>query len=212
MSKSDTDRFDHTITNLPDTKAAGHKLGTDAVKAINTWMTKNGGNKATIGKLLSLGGIHLSMSEAEKFTRHLKRGVLLAYLTIGGGGKPGVVALKSAFKNENQQALRQRLQAYVTAATTPTPMNQIHRAEGGFGTFEFSQGSWQHANSSASTRGGRFLLQGGRTREQGDVSGATPARRSRAKGPLRTVVRLEHDQGERGQGEGEHEEDPRRDL
>lgn len=148
MAKNDTDRFDETLTNLPDTKAAGFKLGGDAVKAINAWMTKNLGNKAAIGKQASLGGIHLTMSEAEKFTRHLKRGVILAYLTIGGGKDAGVSGLKSAIKNENQQKLRQRLQAYVDVALTPVVANLIHRAEGGFGTFEFSAGSWKHASSS----------------------------------------------------------------
>lgn len=147
MSKTDTDRFDATLTALPDTKAAGYKLGTDAVNAINTWMQRNAGNKALLGKAMSLGGIHLTMSETEKYTRHLKRGVLLASMTLGGGNPAGISALKTAIKNESQTQLRQRLQNYVNAAATPVAQNHVHRAEGGIGTFEFSQGSWQFANT-----------------------------------------------------------------
>jgi len=148
MSKSDSDRFDNTITNLPDTKAAGYALGTKAVTAIQNWIKKNGANKVVLGGQLSLGGIHIRMSEAEKYTRHLKRGIMLAYLTIGGGNKAGINALKNAFKHEKQQALRQRLQAYETSASSPATINKVHIAEGGFGKFEFSKGSWKHANTS----------------------------------------------------------------
>lgn len=149
MSKTDTDRFDATLAALPDTKAAGYKLGTDAVNAINAWMQRNAGNKAQLGKAMSLGGIHLTMSQTEKYTRHLKRGVLLASMTLGGGNPAGIGTLKSAIKNEGQTQLRLRLQTYVNAAMTPVAPNHVHRAEGGFGTFEFSQGSWQYANTKA---------------------------------------------------------------
>lgn len=147
MSKTDTDRFDATLAALPNTMAAGYRLGTDAVAAINAWMLRNAGNKAVLGKAMSLGGIHLTMSETEKYTRHLKRGVLLASMTLGGGNPAGIGALKTAIKNEGQTQLRQRLQAFVAAAAPRAAANQIHRAEGGIGTFEFSEGSWQHGNS-----------------------------------------------------------------
>lgn len=144
MSKEAVDRFDATLANILDDKAAGYRLGTDFVAAITTWMQGGGKTKAQLGKDMSLGGIHFNMSDNEKFLRHLKRGVILAYLTLGNGNTAGVSALKSQLKREDKAQLRNRLTTHITAGAKPVA-NKVMRGSGGFGAFELSAGSWQYA-------------------------------------------------------------------
>jgi len=149
MAKTGTSRFDETLANLGNEKAAGYKLGKDTSEAIKKWMNSNPTKtKEALGSKLSLGGVRLIKNENETYLRHLRRGIILAFITVGDGHDSGISGLKTKIKNENKTALRSRLQKLLPTANAPVT-NKVIKAEGGYGTFELSRGSWKFANSMA---------------------------------------------------------------
>jgi len=146
MAKNNLSRFTDTLTNVVNEKAAGYTLGKKAVDSINTWLKTNPSDKNTLGGKISLGGIRLRKTEDETYLRHLRRGVLLLHRTAGGGNDVSTKTLSGQIKNENKMALRARLQGMIPVAGVAA-VNKVIKAPGGFGTFELSQGSWQHSNS-----------------------------------------------------------------
>lgn len=137
MSKADLDRFTATLDNLTSENIAGFTLGTRVKTAIAEWLRKNPGTtKLHLGGKIGLGGVRIFKDDATTNLRHLRRAVLLAYRTIGGGNDAGMAAVKTRTQNFDKQKLRAELESCLPPVGAAMP--KVVKAEGGFGTFEYA--------------------------------------------------------------------------
>ncbi|MBO0947260.1 hypothetical protein [Fibrella forsythiae] len=123
MGKSNKQRYEETLENLPKDDCAGHLIGGEIVSLISA-LKHDPVQIDKLGGAISMGSKSLfKKPDAVKNIHHLRRGILLAYLTIGGGSSNGLPLLINKIANKGQGDLKNELMKFLPVTSETWKFN-----------------------------------------------------------------------------------------